>query len=193
MGRGGRNAAAYHGRTAGFRGWIRTVDESLTAPLVLPLSPRTPRIAALGLAHSGDIPIWIGLLAAAWLLGDDAWKLRALVTFGGLVLVEVVVIGIKWVVRRRRPAGTDGRIYRRTDPYSFPSGHAARAVLLCLLALRMGPLPAFIVIVAWSPFMVISRIAIGIHYVLDVVGGALLGGLLTAVVLQAAAMAGAKL
>ena len=138
------------------------------------------------------MPVWIVLLAAAWFFGDDAWKVRALVTFAGLALVEVVVIGIKWLVRRRRPAGTDGMIYRRTDPYSFPSGHAARAVLLSLLALRMGPVPAFIVIVAWSPLMAISRIAIGIHYALDVVGGALLGWLLTMVVLQAAVMAGAR-
>ena len=138
------------------------------------------------------MPIWIALLAAAWLLGDDTWKLRALVTFAGLALVEIVVIGIKMIVRRRRPAGTDGMIYRRTDPYSFPSGHAARAVLLSLLALRLGPLPAFIAIVAWSPLMVISRIAIGIHYALDVVAGAVLGGLLTAIVMQLAAMAGAR-
>ena len=138
------------------------------------------------------MPVWIALLAAAWLLGDDSWKVRALVTFAGLALVEVVVIGIKMIVRRRRPVGTDGMIYRKTDPFSFPSGHAARAVLLSLLAFRMGPLPAFIVIIAWSPVMVISRIAIGIHYALDVVAGAALGGLLTAIILQAAAMAGAR-
>jgi membrane-associated phospholipid phosphatase len=191
--RGRRNAEAYRGRGAGLRERIRAIDAALTAPLVLPQSPRAARIAALGLAHSGDMPLWIVLLGAAWLLGDETWKLRALVTFAGLALVEVVVIGVKWMVRRRRPAGTDGMIYRKTDPYSFPSGHAARAVLLSLLAYRLGPLPAFIVIVAWSPFMVISRIAIGIHYALDVVAGAALGALLTALVLQGAAMVGARL
>jgi undecaprenyl-diphosphatase len=185
VGRGGRNAAAYQ--------WIRSIDASLTTPLVLPQSPRAARIVALGLAHSGDMPVWVVLLAAAWLLGDDTWKLRALVTFAGLAVVEIVVIGIKMIVRRRRPVGTDGMIYRKTDPYSFPSGHAARAVLLSLLAFRLGPLPAFIAIVAWSPFMVISRIAIGIHYALDVVAGAALGALLTALVLQGAAMAGARI
>jgi len=191
LGRGGRNATAHRGRAAGLRQGIRSIDESLTAPLVLPQSPRAARIVALGLAHSGDFPVWIALLAAAWLLGDATWKVRALVTFAGLVLVEIVVVGIKMVVRRRRPAGTDGMIYRKADPFSFPSGHAARAVLLSLLALRLGPVPAFIAIVAWSPFMVISRIAIGIHYLLDVVAGALLGGLLTAIVLRLAALAGA--
>jgi undecaprenyl-diphosphatase len=181
------------GGAGGLRERIRSIDASLTAPLILPQTPRTARVVALGLAHSGDMPIWIALLAAAWFLGDEAWKLRALVTFGGLALVEVVVIGIKMVVRRRRPEGTDGMIYRKTDPFSFPSGHAARAVLLSLLSLRMGPAAAFIAIVAWSPLMVISRIAIGIHYVLDVAAGALLGALLTAIVLQVAAVAGARL
>jgi membrane-associated phospholipid phosphatase len=65
-------------------------------------------------------------------------------------------------------------------------------MLLSLLAFRLGPVPVFIAIVAWSPVMVISRIAIGIHYALDVVAGALLGGLLTIILLQAAIMLGAR-
>jgi undecaprenyl-diphosphatase len=178
------------GGGAGLRERIRSIDVSLTTPLVLPEKPRAARICALGLAHSGDMPIWVVLLAAAWLLGDDAWKLRAVVTFAGLVLVEIVVIGIKTIVRRRRPPGTEGLIYRKADPFSFPSGHAARAVLLSLLALRMGPAAAFAAIVLWSPLMVFSRIAIGIHYVLDVVAGAFLGALLTAILFALARMAG---
>ena len=84
-------------------------------------------------------------------------------------------------------------IYRKADPYSFPSGHAARAALLCLLAWHLGPVPAFIAIAVWSPFMVVSRIAIGIHYVFDVVAGVLLGCALTAVVLAAAAAIAARM
>jgi undecaprenyl-diphosphatase len=97
------------------------------------------------------------------------------------------------IVRRQRPPGTEGLIYRKADPYAFPSGHAARAVLLSLIALRLGPAEAFIAIVAWSPLMVLSRIAIGIHYVLDVVAGAALGALFTAVLFQLAAVAGARI
>jgi undecaprenyl-diphosphatase len=137
------------------------------------------------------MPIWIVLLACAWYFGDDAWKLRAIVAFAGLALVEIVVIGIKMIVRRQRPPGTEGMIYRKTDPFSFPSGHAARAVLLSLLALQMGPAAAFIAIVLWSPLMVISRIAIGIHYALDVAAGAVLGALLTVVLVFLAGMLGA--
>ena len=43
-----------------------------------------------------------------------------------------------------------------------------------------------------KPVMVLARVAIGIHYVLDVVAGFALGGVLTAVVLVVAAAAGAK-
>ena len=176
----------------GLRERIRSIDASLTTPLVLPERQRPARIFALGLAHSGDMPVWVVLLAAAWFLGDNAWKLRAVITFAGLALVEIVVIGIKMIVRRQRPPGTEGMIYRKNDPFSFPSGHAARAVLLSLLALRLGPLEAFVAIALWSPLMVLSRIAIGIHYVLDVVAGALLGGVLTVILLQLAVLAGAR-
>ncbi len=181
------------GIAAEIRGKAHALDLALTAPLVLPPGARAARLVARALAHSGDMPVWIALLVAAWFLGDDAWKTRALVTAAGLGVVEVVVIGIKVLIRRKRPAGTDGMIYRKTDPFSFPSGHAARAVLLSLLAARLGPQAAFVAIVAWSPLMVLSRISIGIHYVLDVAAGALLGGVLTAVVLAAAVALGAGL
>ncbi len=169
------------------------MDEALTAPLTLTGRPRIAGLAALGLAHSGDMPVWIALLAAAWFLGDDQWKVRAEVTAAGLVLAEIVVVAVKAIIRRARPPGTNGLIYRKADPYSFPSGHAARATLLCLLAWHLGPMSAFIAIVIWSPFMVVSRVAIGIHYVFDVAAGIALGGLLTAIVLQAARMAAAWL
>jgi undecaprenyl-diphosphatase len=179
--------------SAGFRQKIRSLDTSLTKPLVLPEKRRLIRFCALGLAHSGDLPIWVAMLAIAWICGNDAWKLRAVITLAGLALVEIVVIGVKTIVRRQRPPGSHGLVYRKADPYSFPSGHAARAVLLSLVAMRLGPDTAFIAIIAWSPLMVISRIAIGIHYVLDIIAGAMLGALLTAILLQVAAIAGAQL
>lgn len=181
------------GGAGGLRATLQIADENLTAPLTLPARRRVAQILALGLAHSGDSFIWAGLTVAAWFLGGDQWKVRAVITFAGLVLAEIVVIGIKLIIRRRRPPGTAGRIYRKADPYSFPSGHAVRASLLCLLAWQLGPVPAFITIVVWSPFMLLSRIAIGIHYVFDVIAGILLGGVLTAVLLWIAPLVAARL
>ena len=169
-----------------FRDRIQTLDDSLTMPLTLSPARRLAQVVALGLAHSGDSFVWAALCALAWFLGDAQWKARAVVTFAGLVIAEIVTIGIKMCVRRPRPPGDSGMIYRRADPFSFPSGHAARATMLCLLAVVLGPAAAAIPIIIWSPFMVLSRIAIGIHYVLDVAGGILLGVLLTLGLLAAA-------
>jgi len=172
-------------RTAGPWARLQAIDQALTGPLTLPPEQKVLKLLALGLAHSGDSYIWGALAVAAWFLGSPPWKTWALATFIGLVVAEVVVIGIKMIIRRPRPPGTAGGIYRKADPYSFPSGHAARAAILCLLTGLLAPPVAFIVIAVWSPFMVLSRIAIGIHYVFDVVAGVALGCALTAVLMAA--------
>jgi len=158
-------------------------DEALTAPLrvvALPGSPRAPgsravQVLALCLAHSGDIYAWCALCVAAWFLGDDAWKLRGLLVATGLVAAQALVSLVKYVVRRQRPPGTAGRTYRKIDPYSFPSGHGARASMLIILSCAMGPVPLALAVCLWSPAMLWSRVAIGVHYVLDICGGLLLG------------------
>ena len=162
---------------------IQVLDISLTLPLTLSSGRGPSQLIALGLAHSGDSVVWAGLCALAWFLGNTQWKDRAVVAFAGLVIAEILVVGIKMCVRRPRPPGQAGMIYRKADPFSFPSGHAARATMLCLLACALGPRAAIIAITIWSPFMVLSRIAIGLHYVFDVVGGIVLGVLLTAALL----------
>ncbi len=168
--------------TAGAAQRLLSWDRALTAALTLPDNPRL-RIPALLVAHSGDSLVWAALLISAWFFGGDQWKARVIVTVVGLLLTEICTVLLKMITRRQRPAGTFGAFYRKTDPYSFPSGHAARAALLCILSASMGPLPAFIAVLIWSPVMVLSRIAIGIHYVLDVLVGIVMGTGISFVVL----------
>ena len=59
--------------------------------------------------------------------------------FLAIVGLAVLVMAIKFTIRRRRPDGEWGGLYRSTDPHSFPSGHAARAVLIAVLAIGLGP------------------------------------------------------
>jgi undecaprenyl-diphosphatase len=133
------------------------------------------RTAAAVLAHSGDSWFWgLGLLAAAAAGSPEvrlvAW--RSLAAIGGLA---AVVLTIKLLIRRRRPEGEWGAIYRTTDPHSFPSGHAARAVLLAVLALAWGPVWLAATLIVWAPLVALARVAMGLHFLSDVVGGALLG------------------
>ena len=92
-----------------------------------------------------------------------------------VVVLAFFVLGIKFLVRRRRPEGEWGAIYRNTDPHSFPSGHAARAMLLTVMAVGLGPWWFAALLVAWVPFVSLSRVNTGLHYLSDVLAGALLG------------------
>jgi len=150
-------------------------DRRATDRVLLPANRVWLREIAKLLAHSGDVYVCGAVLVALWFLGGRSWQAPALALATGLVVAEVAVMIVKAILRRPRPQGDWGRIYRRLDPFSFPSGHAARAMMLCLLTFRMFPWWVFAIVLAWSPFMVWSRVALGIHYVSDALGGFVLG------------------
>jgi membrane-associated phospholipid phosphatase len=158
---------------------LTTFDAAASAALTIPETRRVPRMAALLFAHTGDSPVLAVLLLGAWFLAGKQWRASVLLTVIGLLLAQIVTAGIKAAFKRSRPRGTEGKIYRRYDPYSFPSGHAARAAMVCILSVMFAPLPVLVAVLVWSPIMLLSRIAIGIHYVFDVVAGAVLGAALT--------------
>ncbi len=133
------------------------------------------RTSAALLAHSGDSWFWLLGLAVVWLAGNGYWKSRAITLAIGILVTAVVVMATKFIVRRKRPAGDWGSIYRSTDPHSFPSGHAARAVMLAVLAISLGPASLAVVLVLWAPFVCLARVAMGLHYLSDVFAGVLFG------------------
>jgi undecaprenyl-diphosphatase len=68
-----------------------------------------------------------------------------------------------------------GAMYRLTDPHSFPSGHAARAVLIATLVAAWGPVWLAPIVIVWAPLVAVARVAMGLHYVADILSGAILG------------------
>lgn len=100
-----------------------------------------------------------------------------------ILLTALVVFIVKFTVRRRRPEGEWGKFYRLTDPHSFPSGHAARAMMLATVALGQSPLWLGLVLLIWAPFVGLARVTMGVHYLLDVLVGMLIGLVLGVVVL----------
>ena len=141
------------------------------------------KIAGL-LAHSGDSWFWLlGLILLGYLAGPY-WRLRAIVFGFGIVVTAVVVLTIKFTVRRNRPAGQWGEIYRKSDPHSFPSGHAARGAMLAMVAFGLGPLWLGVILLFWAPLMALARVLMGVHYWSDVVVGVLLGMFMGVIILQ---------
>lgn len=137
--------------------------------------PGPLRYAAIVLAHSGDSWFWGAGLVLVWFLGTPEWKDLALRLFVGIFGLAVVVLTIKRLIKRRRPEGEWGALYRTTDPHSFPSGHAARMALLLVLAAAWGPSWFAALLLVWAPLVALARVAMGVHYLSDVVGGALVG------------------
>ncbi len=108
----------------------------------------------------------------------------------------VVIALLKLIVRRKRPFlaldGVHALVFEAPSGWSFPSGHAAGsfsfAVFAAIVLLR-GPeyarhplkrtlLACFLVLAATG--VATSRVALGVHFPLDVVAGALIGAVIGA-------------
>jgi len=146
--------------------------------------PGALRAISIFFAHSGDSWFWAIGLFAIWISGGSFWKEWAVIQFAGISLLAVMVLIVKFRVRRRRPEGEWGGIYRSTDPHSFPSGHAARAFLIATIATGLGPAWLAIALWIWAPLVALARVAMGVHYLSDIVAGALFGILIALIGLQ---------
>jgi undecaprenyl-diphosphatase len=151
------------------------LDIRLSERMRIAEQPGPLRTLAIFCAHSGDSWFWLVGLGLLWWLGTDYWKTRALNLIIAILLAALVVFIVKFTVRRRRPEGEWGKLYRSTDPHSFPSGHAVRAVMLAVVSLGLGPLWLGLILLVWSPLVGLARVAMGLHYLSDVVAGMLLG------------------
>ena len=160
------------------------LDARLSARMRVAERPGPFRTIAAVLAHSGDSWFWWAGLALLWWRGDQFWRPWALTVLIAIIVLAVIVLAVKFTIRRRRPDGEWGALYRTTDPHSFPSGHAARAILIAVLALGLGPWWLAAILCIWAPLVSLARVTMGVHYLLDVVAGAVLGGIAGVIALQ---------
>ena len=163
---------------------ILELDTRISNQMRVAEKPGALRAIAVFFAHSGDSWFWAIGLFAVWVSGDVFWKEWAVVQFGSISLLAIMVLAIKFRVKRVRPVGEWGRIYRYTDPHSFPSGHAARAFLLATIAAGLGPAWLAAALWIWAPLVALARVAMGVHYLSDILAGALFGILVALIGLQ---------
>jgi membrane-associated phospholipid phosphatase len=159
------------------------LDARLTGRLRIAERPGALRTLAMVLAHSGDSWFWLAGLILVWWLGSGSWERWALTLIIAILVTAGLVFAVKLVVRRQRPEGEWGKFYRRTDPHSFPSGHAVRAMMLAVVTLGLGPTWLGLLLLGWALLVGLARVAMGLHYLSDVAAGMLMGLVIALVVL----------
>lgn len=158
-------------------------DRTLSQRIRVAENPGLLRSVAGILAHSGDSWFWIIGLMLLWLWGSAEWKTRSVILALGVIATAVLVMAMKFTIRRKRPEGEWGNIYRITDPHSFPSGHAARAFMLAVLASSFDVFWVGFTLAIWAPLVSLARVAMGLHYLSDIIAGMIIGLVIGALIL----------
>jgi undecaprenyl-diphosphatase len=158
---------------------ILEIDRALSASLQLP-KQGTLRLIALIIAHTGDSLTWATIAVVLWYRGERF--LPGIIAIAVLIIAAAVIV-IKATVRRSRPTKDRSISTMTLDEHSFPSGHAARSIGLAMVLGTLYPylLPYLIV---WAVLVGIARIALGVHYLSDVIVGWGLGGVIGGLVVR---------
>jgi len=133
------------------------------------------------LSKYGREIVWIGVTALLFVFGrKDGRKVAVLLTITFLILIPLGTV-LKYEIDRQRPVPVSSEnllVPSDTDP-SFPSGHATivagGAAILLLRFNRGKQIIASIILAIEAALVAYSRIYVGVHYPLDVVGGIILG------------------
>jgi len=130
----------------------------------------------VALSHIGSYGmVWLLVAALAVLV----WRRPAIFMYvlAGDLVAHLLSYALRVAIGRDRPplrfSEPRALVHVPADP-SFPSGHAATSFACAALLAWLTPLPR-VALFALAALIAFSRVYNGVHYPLDVVGGAVLG------------------
>lgn len=124
--------------------------------------------------------VWVGVVAVLFILGrKDARRTAVLLTITFLILIPTGTV-LKDEIHRERPTTTDDKLLIKGEKdSSFPSGHAtivSAGAFILLAWFNQGKRIIFSLVFSAEAILVMySRVYVGNHYPLDVLGGVFLG------------------
>jgi undecaprenyl-diphosphatase len=140
-------------------------------------APRWVRLYVIGATRGGDGWLWYAMgLAIAVLGGKTRFEAVGAAAVSS-VLSVLLFVWLKRLTGRRRPCHIEPHCWATLlppDQFSFPSGHTMTAFAVAIpLSLFYPTLTIGLFFCALSIAM--SRILLGMHFLSDVVAGALIG------------------
>ena len=159
------------------RGFIIRRDYSLMRRANNWVAPPWIRAYVIASTRAGDGSLWYAMGLLILLFGGEN-RLRALGAAGTAAALSILLfITLKRFTGRRRPCEIEPHCWATLlppDQFSFPSGHTMTAFAVATpLSLFYPELTAGVLFCAFS--IALSRILLGMHFLSDVVAGALLG------------------
>lgn len=160
--------------------WLDTRDHRVMLRLNHWRPPRWMRLWMIAATRGGDGWLWYAMgLTVALFGGTD--RIPALAAAGMAVSLGIALfLKLKRAIGRRRPCALEPHCWATLlppDQFSFPSGHTitAFAVALALGSFYPSMLPGLLFCAA---SVALSRILLGMHFLTDVLAGAVLGATL---------------
>jgi undecaprenyl-diphosphatase len=163
---------------------VASSDDRVSGRVFAWQPPRWVRLWMLWATRLGDGWLWLVVAVFLGASGDEGLRVLA----GGAVsagLANALLVLTKGRVRRsrpcerRRPAAfdVDPLTWFPSDRFSFPSGHALNAFAMGSVIALAFPLLALPVLVL-AASVAASRVVLGLHWLSDVLAGALAGALI---------------
>jgi len=162
------------------RTYITSRDHRLMRRVNRWRAPRWVRLASVLATRMGDGWLWYFLAPLILVFGGEL-RYRALAASSLAALLGIAVFkSVKQVSRRPRPCEEEPHCWATMlppDQFSFPSGHTITAfgiaVPLAMLYPQAGPELFFA-----AACIGVSRVLLGMHYMSDVLAGALFGAVI---------------
>lgn len=140
---------------------------------------RTGDVFAM-VSRLGDGWVWFALMGVLPFIHGVEAVTVAVVMLGTGALATLIYKLIKHTTHRLRPCESTPDLILTVAPldrFSFPSGHTLHAVCFTIIACSAFPWWAW-VLVPFTVLVGLSRMVLGLHYLSDVLVGALIGGTL---------------
>ncbi|PRQ62584.1 phosphatase PAP2 family protein [Vibrio sp. V01_P9A10T6] len=129
------------------------------------------------ISHTGDGHLYALIGALAWYLDPLNGQLFLMAGLVAFAIELPIYWGLKNSFQRRRPEEFSPSFIAfitPSDRYSLPSGHTAAGFVMATLIGHFYPHSDAFVLV-WAGLIGVSRILLGVHFLTDIVIGALLG------------------